>query len=199
MEACPRHGCRLQLPCVLLRRGLPWLWEWIPSAKQDWDHYIRKLLGQRQVRNYCDITISGQCFSSSVFIAFRLWHKRWGGRGFICSLNPHGYRQLREGKAARPHSTEWAWWLWKMAAPSGKRETRPIQSFHVGLEMPFRWGHNLLWRGASFYPAAFMAPSSSAVRHNSAGVMTEILLCPLESREHSTELPREAKIVFKGL
>lgn len=36
---------------------------------------------KEQIRNYCDITVSGQYFSSAVFTAFRLWHKRWSGKG----------------------------------------------------------------------------------------------------------------------
>lgn len=75
------HGCGLQFPCVLLRTGLPRPSEWSLPAKQDWDHYIKMLQGQKRICHYCDIIISSQCFSKLVFIAFRLWHKRWCGEG----------------------------------------------------------------------------------------------------------------------
>lgn len=101
----PRAGvnlgprCSVQFPCVFLRKAPPTplrLSGWVMPAKQDWDHFINKLQGQKQICNYCDITVSSQCFSSLVFIGFRLWHERWSGRGFICSLTLYHSRKLRE-------------------------------------------------------------------------------------------------------
>lgn len=145
-----------QFPCVLLRRGLSWLSDWILPAKQDWDHYIKMLQGQKQICNYCDITLSSQCFSR-LFIAFRLWHQRWGGRGLTCSLTLHGYNS---------HTT---WLFWKMAAHSGQVETRTHLVSPRRLEMPFRCGGNVPRRGASIRPVTIMAPSSSAIHQHCRG------------------------------
>lgn len=57
---------------------------------------------QKQICNYCDITISGQCFSRLVFIAFRLWPKRLKWQRAY--LQPH------------PSLLQETWLFWKMAA-----------------------------------------------------------------------------------
>lgn len=69
----------------------------------DWDHYThthkKNFQEQRETWNCHDVTIFGQCFSSLVFIAFKLWLKRWIGRWFI-SLAFHCYGGLWKGWVA---------------------------------------------------------------------------------------------------
>lgn len=118
---------------------------------------------QKQIYNYCDITISGQCFSRLVFIAFRLWHKRLKWQRAY--LQPH------------PSLLKGTWLFWKMAAHVETRTHLLSLCRHgdaIQVLQP-----SALKRG--IYPAIFMAPSKSTI-HPNAEVMAEILICLLESR-----------------
>lgn len=61
--------------------------------------YKKNFQGQRETCDSCDVIVSGQCFSSLVFIAFKLWLKRWIGRWFV-SLAFHWYSRLGKGKSS---------------------------------------------------------------------------------------------------
>lgn len=135
---------------------------------------------QKQICNYCDITISGQCFSRLVFIAFRLWHKR--------SKWQRAYLQ------PRPSLLLETWLFWKMAAHVETRTHLLSLSLSVGVEMPFGCGSNLRWTEASVPPAIFMAPSNGRSDgrnpHLPFSVRSYLLSC---------EAVAMSQIVFKGL
>lgn len=69
----------------MVRRGLPWCSERILPARRDWDHYIRKGKNRFVITVISPLLVN-VCLAR-LFLAFRLWHKRWRSTGFICSLS----------------------------------------------------------------------------------------------------------------
>lgn len=149
----------LQLPFMLLWRVLPWPWEWSVSVKKTEAIIQRNFQGQRETCDSCDVIVSGQCFSSLVFIAFKLWLKRWIGRWFI-SLAFHWYRQ--------PCKKSWLKYHLMGLFVLVNGSTGWGQGAHavcdVGSEVSFRFGDNLFQGGifSSHHPHgdhAFCHPS----------------------------------------
>lgn len=58
---------------------------------------MKKLQGPSHICKDCDLPGSGQCFSSVVFIALRLRHKRRSDGGLTCSLTLPRYGELCQG------------------------------------------------------------------------------------------------------